>query len=482
MDKLQELIDCKNAIMQDGDNNGKLSARKRIGLLFDEGSFIETDIFSGRCDGAAAEGVITGYGTVDSRLAFVYAQDGNAKGGAFGVEQAKKICRIMDMALKAGAPCVALLDSCGVQIDDGIAALSAMGEVYARTAKCSGAILQIAAVFGTCAGGAALSPTTADVLLMTEKSCMMLCGPALCASEGNKLTADDIGSAEVNATLSGTAQIVAKDDEAVIAEIRKILSMLPGNCEELAPEIPCTDDLNRLSASFGTEQPVKDMIGQIVDNGEFFEWSSAYAGNMITGLAHFNGRTVAIVANNGELDGNASDKAARFIRFADCFNLPIVTLCNVSGFAASADEERNGIIRRVSKLAYAYTEASTPKVTVITKSACTSAAVVMGSKALGADFVLAWPEAVIGAVSPDMASALLYDETIKMSADPVKERENVKAYYSDQVATALAAARVGFVNDVIEPDTTRPRIAAALEMLYNKSEEAPCKKHGNMAL
>ena len=480
MDKLQELINRKNAVMTSGSEpeNGKLSARGRIAHLFDEGSFIETDMFSGREGDAAAEGVITGYGTVDSRLVFVYAQDGMADGGAFGCEQAKKITKIMDMALKTGAPIVSLLDSCGTKLSDGVAALGAMGEVFSRSVKASGSILQISAIFGTCAGGAAFTPAMADFLIMTEDSAMMINGPATCAKDGEILTAEDMCSAKVNATISGNAHFVAATDAEAVAKIRELITLLPGNAEEMAPETECADDLNRISGQLGSiGMPMVEIIRQVADNCEFTEVSALYAENVLTGFIRINGRTVAVVANNGELDSSASEKAADFIRFADSFNLPVLTFCDTDGYKASKEEEKNGLAKYAAKLLYAYSEATVPKVTVICSKACTASSVAMGSRAAGADFVVAWPNAVIGALSSDMASVLLYEEDLKAGMS----RDQVKAKYEDEAANAFEAAKTGFIDDVIEPDSTRPRIAAALEMLYTKSDVSPVKKHGNFS-
>ncbi len=481
MNKLQDMIDRRNAIIHSGSarENGQLSARERIERLFDNGSFIETDIFSGKSGDTACEGVITGYGTVDGRSVFAYAQDG----AAFGVEQEKKISKLMDMALKTGAPCIALLDSVGTKLSDGLTALSAMGELYTRTVKASGTILQIAAIFGECVGGEAFIPALSDFLVMTKKSYMMLNGPALCSANGKNLTADDIGSADINAAKSGSTHFVADDDTSAVEVIKSLLGYLPGNSEEKAPTLPCTDDLNRLSDALGqADADAHDMLIQIVDHGALLEISKLFAPTIVTALARINGRTVACIANNGEMTLNGADKAARFVRFADRFHLPIVTLCNIGGFLPSAEDEANGLVRHAANLAAAYGEASVPKVTVITGRACTSASLAMGSRAVGADFVVAWPEATIGALTPEMASVLLYEEAVATSADPIAERKKVTAYYADEEASAIAAAQTGFIDDVIEPDSTRPRLAAALEMLYSKREELPVKKYASTIL
>lgn len=478
MDKLQELLNRKNAIISKDNEpeNEKLSARARIGLLFDEGSFIETDVFSGRKDSLAQEGVITGYGTVDSRLVFVYAQDGNKEGGAFGVKQAKKISKVVDLALKTGAPLVSLLDSTGLRFDEGLESLAALGELSAKAAKASGSILQISAIFGTCAGGASFAPLMSDFLIMTKKSAMMVNGPSVCAEDGKIITADDMCSGEINAKISGNAHILAENDQEAVLKIKELISMLPGNAEELSPELDCQDDLNRLTEGLSAFAMV-DIIKQVADNYGFLEISPLYAENIITGFIRINGRTVAVVANNGELDSASAEKAAKFISFADSFNLPVLTFSDTEGYKASFDEEKNGLAKYVSKLVYAYSTATVPKVTVICSKACTSAGIAMGSRAVGADEVVSWPDATIGVFSPDMATVLLYEDKIKGGMT----KDEAKANYSDEFASALSAAEIGFIDDVIDPATTRPIIAAALEMLYDKREDAPIKKHGKFS-
>lgn len=478
MDKLQELINRKNEITNFTVNSdsGSMTARERINLLFDSGSFIETDMFSGRSEENIEEGVITGYGTVDSRAVFVYAQDISKDGGAFGAEQAKKIKKVLDMAKNSGSPCVALLDSSGVKLDDGIEALAAMGEIYARYAEASGSILTISAVFGKCAGGAAIVPELSDFVIMTEKSRLMLNGAAVCSSEGHKVSEEDMASAEVNAKLNGNADFIAQDDRAAVLKIRELITILPGNSIEHVPETVCNDDLNRLSGSLGAEGlTTEDVIKEIADNGEVLLTSRVNSESVITGFIKINGRTVSVAANSGELDLAACRKISKIIKFSDAFNIPVLTLCNTYGFKASADEEKAGLLKSVSKLAMAYADATIPMVTVITGGACTSAGVVLGSRAVGADFVLAWPNAVIGAVSPDMAGVLFYGK------NGLTDKDSIKEDYINNQADALSAAKTGFIDDVIEPDSTRPRVAAAFEMLYGKGKRSS-KKHSSLSL
>ncbi|MDP4133537.1 MAG: acyl-CoA carboxylase subunit beta [Bacillota bacterium] len=486
MDKLKELKNRRDEIISGGASvsGGKLSARERISLLFDNGSFIETDMFSGRDELAPGQGVITGYGTVDQRLVYVYAQDSSVKGGAFGAEQAKKICKIADLAIKTGAPLVGLFDSFGIKVQEGLMALSALGELYQRNIKASGVILQISAIMGPCDGGTAYSPAMSDFVFMTENaSHMLINGPSVCSKEGKAYTIEELGGAKVHAQQSGTAHFLASDDADCISKIRKLLTFLPSNNAQCSPEYALGDDLNRLSDLLNQEGIEKSaLIKEIADNQEFLEVFENYAKNIITGFVRINGRTVSVVANNGSLDMNAANKAARFIRFADSFNIPIVTFTNVEGFVPDASQEQNGLIRNVSKLVYAYGEATVPKVTVITGKAYGSAAIAMGSRACGADYVLSWPETSIGAMSGDMAAILLYGEALNDAKDPVSKRAELKEQYEQEVSSAFEAAKIGFIDDIIEPETTRPKIAAALEMLYDKREDVPCRKHGNISL
>lgn len=474
MDKLKKLIERRNVLMytDKSENNGKLSARERINLLFDEGSFIETDMFSGKEDCLTYEGVITGYGTVNSKLVFVYAQDSSSGGGVFTKGQAKKICKIIDMALKTGSPCISMIDSCGINLDDATDSLSAMGDVYTKTIKASGAILQIATIFGTCAGGAAYSALMSDFVIMTEKSNLLLNGPSVCAKEGEIVTIEDIGGAMANAKINGNAHFISKNDEEAVSYVKKLINLLPGSSKDKIPEEACMDDLNRLSYDLGTkEMKACEVIKSIADNGELFEVSKLYAENIITGFIKINGRTVATISNNGDLDSYACDKASRFICFADSFNIPVLTFCDVEGFKASCEEEKRGVAKYAAKLAAAYAKATVPKVTVINGNACTSAGVIMGSRSIGADFVIAWPESVIGAVSPDAASILFGVD---------KSKEEAKNDYIENIATSFKAAEKGVIDDITEPFATRPRVAAAFEMLYGKREDIAYKKHESL--
>ncbi len=480
MDKLAEFINRKNAIYSKNNEseNGKLSARSRINLLFDEGSFIETDMFSGRSKSDAEEGVITGYGTVGSRLVFIYAQDGVTEGGAFGTEQAKKISKIYDMALKTGAPLVSLIDSTGIKYEEGLSSLAALGSLSSKAAKASGSILQISAVFGSLAGGGTFTPLMSDFLIMTKDSALMINGPSVCAKEGEVIKTSDMCSAEINAKISGNAHILAENEEEAISKIKELISLLPGNAEELAPEADSADDLNRTSEVLNSADiTVKQIIKEVADNFEFMEISPLYAENIVTGFIRINGRCIAVVGNNGELDSASCEKSAKFISFADSFNIPVLTFSDTEGYKASFEEERNGLSKHIAKLVYAYSNATVPLVTVVCSKACTSAGIAMGSKALGADEVIAWPNATIGVFSPDMASVVLYSDKLKdgMSKDEAKED------YKDNQANAFTAAEIGFIDTIVPPFETRPMIAAAFEMLYEKREDIPMKKHGKFS-
>lgn len=482
---------------------GKKTARERIAALLDEGSFVEVDAFVEHRSHefnmaetkAPGEGVVTGYGTVDGRLVFVYSQDFTVIGGSLGEMHAKKICKVMDMAVKMGAPIIGMNDSGGARIQEGIAALSGFGEIFRRNTLASGVIPQISVIMGPCAGGAVYSPAITDFVFMVEKtSQMFITGPAVIKSvTGEDVTSEELGGAAAHASKSGVAHFTAKDEDECIAKIRKLIAYLPSNNLEDAPfEMP-TDQINRLSEKLTTIVPdepnkaydVKDAIAEIVDTGSFMEIQSEFAKNIVIGLARFNGSTVGIVANQpnvmaGSLDVDASDKAARFVRFCDSFNIPIVTLTDVPGYLPGVREEHGGIIRHGAKLLYAYSEATVPKINVIMRKAYGGAYIAMSSKHLGADAVFAWPTAEIAVMGPEGAANIIFKNDIAESNDPIATRTEKIQEYREKFANPYEAAKLGFVDDVIEPDSTRPRIIAALEMLASKRETRPSKKHGNI--
>ncbi len=513
VDKLNQLQSRRNAIALGGGEEKikkqhdakKLTARERILALMDEGSFIEVDAFvTHRCNEfnmanteAPGEGVVTGYGTVDGRLVYVYAQDFTVIGGSLGEMHAKKICKIMDMALKMGAPVIAMNDSGGARIQEGVNALAGFGDIFYRNTKCSGVIPQISVIMGPCAGGAVYSPALTDFIFMVENtSQMFITGPQVIkAVTGEDVTLEELGGAKSQAEKSGVAHFTSATDGECIAKIKRLLSFLPSNNLEGAPVDAPSDDINRISEKLTTIVPddankaydVKAVIAEVVDNADFMEVMENYAKNIVIGFAKMNGATVGIVANQpmdkaGALDVNASDKAARFIRFCDCFNIPLVTFTDVPGFLPGVSEEHNGIIRHGAKILYAYSEATVPKINVIIRKAYGGAYIAMSSKHLGADMVMAWPTAEIAVMGPEGAANIIFKDDIKNSADPISERKAKIEEYREKFANPYEAAKFGYIDDVIEPDSTRPRIIAALEMLASKRENSPSKKHGNIPM
>lgn len=511
VDKLTELQFRRQKIENGGGeakikkqhDSDKLTARERINALMDAGSFVEVDAFvSHRCTEfgmdaveAPGEGVVTGYGTVDGRLVFVYSQDFTVMGGSLGEMHAKKICKVMDMAAKMGAPIIGMNDSGGARIQEGLDALSGFGEIFHRNTVNSGVIPQISVIMGPCAGGAVYSPAITDFIFMVDNtSKMFITGPQVIESvTGEAVTAEALGGSAVHAEKSGVCHFTAASDEECIAEIKKLLSYLPSNNLEEAPYVAPTDVINRLSEALTTVVPdnanqaydVKNVIAEVVDNGEFFEVQKAYAENIVVGYARMNGMSVGIVANQpkvkaGALDCNASDKAARFIRTCDSFNIPVVTFTDTPGYFPGIAEEHGGIIRHGAKLLYAYAEATVPKVTVILRKAYGGAYIAMGSKNLGADMVMAWPTAEIAVMGPEGAANIIFKDDIANSDNPIAAREDKIQDYKNKFATPFVAAQRGYIDDVIEPDSTRPRIIAALEMLSSKRDSRPAKKHGNL--
>ncbi len=511
VDKLTELQFRRQKIENGGGeakikkqhDSDKLTARERINALMDAGSFVEVDAFvSHRCTEfgmdaveAPGEGVVTGYGTVDGRLVFVYSQDFTVIGGSLGEMHAKKICKVMDMAAKMGAPIIGMNDSGGARIQEGLDALSGFGEIFLRNTVNSGVIPQISVIMGPCAGGAVYSPAITDFIFMVDNtSKMFITGPQVIESvTGEAVTADDLGGSKVHAEKSGVCHFTAATEEECIAEIKKLLSYLPSNNLEEAPYVEPTDAINRLSEKLTTIVPdnanqaydVKEVIAEVVDNGEFFEVQKDFATNIVVGYARMNGMSVGIVANQpkvkaGALDCDASDKAARFIRTCDSFNIPVITFTDTPGYFPGVDQEHNGIIRHGAKLLYAYAEATVPKINVILRKAYGGAYIAMSSKQLDTDVVMAWPTAEIAVMGPEGAANIIFKNDIAESDNPIATREDKIQDYRNKFATPFVAAQRGYIDDVIEPDSTRPRIIAALEMLSSKRDSRPAKKHGNL--
>ncbi len=513
MGKLDELQQKRAVITQGGGaerikkqhDAGKKTARERMDMLFDEGSFVEIDAFvthrSNEFDmpntQAPGEGVVVGYGTVDGRLVYAYAQDFTVIGGSLGEMHAAKICKVMDMAVKMGAPIIGINDSGGARIQEGLDALKGFGDIFYRNTMSSGVVPQISMILGPCAGGAVYSPAICDFVFMVDKtSQMFITGPEVVKSvTGEEVSFDELGGAETHASKSGVASVRCANEEECFAQVKALLAYLPSNNLELAPVYECTDDLNRLSETLTNLIPedankaydMKNVINEIVDNGSFYELFQSFAQNIIVGFARMNGATVGIVANQpkvmaGSLDVNSSDKAARFVRFCDSFNIPLITFTDVPGYLPGVTQEHDGIIRHGAKLLYAFSEASVPKINVVVRKAYGGAYIAMNSKHLGADMVFAWPTAEIAVMGPSGAANIIFRKDIKAAADPIAERQAKIQEYTEKFANPYVAAARGYVDDVIEPDSTRPRIISALEMLLTKRETRPSKKHGNIPL
>jgi len=487
---------------------GKLTARERIDLLLDEGSFEEFDMFvTHRCTEFGldnkkyySDGVVTGFGTIDGRLVYIYSQDFTVFGGSLSMAYAEKICKIMDKAMKVGAPVIGLNDSGGARIQEGVSSLAGYSEIFQRNINASGVVPQITGVFGPCAGGAVYSPALTDFIIMSkENSYMFLTGPKVVKTvTGEVVTEEELGGAMTHATKSGVAHFVADTEQEGIMLIRKLLSYLPQNNLEDPPLAPCDDPVDRLEEELNDiipENPnkpydVKDIIYSVVDYNEFLEVHRNYASNIVTGFARFNGAPVGIVANQpkylaGVLDINASRKAARFVRFCDAFNVPIVTLVDVPGFLPGTTQEYGGIILHGAKLLYAYGEATVPKITIILRKAYGGAYCVMSSKHLRGDINYAWPMAEIAVMGPKGATEILSHKEIN-AIDNEEERTRFtiekEKEYLEKFATPYNAAKFGYIDDVIEPRNTRFRIIRALQSLATKKDINPPKKHSNIPL
>ncbi|WP_260287198.1 acyl-CoA carboxylase subunit beta [Peribacillus aracenensis] len=486
-------------------DRGKLTARERIDLLVDRGTFIEINPFienrgleyaSGEAPG---EGVVTGYGKIDGRLIFLFAQDFTVFGGALGEMHATKITKIMDLAAENGAPVIGLNDSGGARIQEGVLSLDGYGHIFYRNSIYSGVIPQISVIMGPCAGGAVYSPAITDFVFMVEKtSQMFITGPRVIESvTGAKINSEDLGGANVHSSVSGNAHFSAASEEEVLNEVRRLISYLPPNYEkkpaykEPKNKIPLDERIDELLDVVpidGTKvYDVRKVIHLIVDDQDFMEVQPKFAKNIVVGFGRINGDTVGIIANNpkmmaGGLDINSADKCARFIRFCDCFNIPLITFEDVSGFIPGIQQEHGGIIRHGAKILYAYSEANVPKITVILRKAYGGAYVALNSKAIGADLVFAWPNAEIAVMGPTGAANILFAKEISESPDPEAVRQAKINEYRERFANPYVASANGIVDDVIDPRDTRKSISSALEMLKNKKKELPKKKHGNIPL
>jgi acetyl-CoA carboxylase carboxyltransferase component len=483
---------------------GKLLARERIEYLLDPGSFHELDLLArhraqaaGLEDRPYTDGVITGWGTVDGRKIFVFSQDFTVFGGALGEVFAEKIHKLMDLALKVGAPLVGLNDGAGARIQEGVVSLASYGGIFHRNVLSSGVIPQISVILGPCAGGAVYSPAMTDFIFMVrESSHMFITGPDVVKTvTGEEVTLEELGGAMSHASKSGVATFVSADEKSCLDDVRYLLSFLPQNNLETPPVSDTGDDPERLCDDLRTIMPaspnqpydMKKVISSVVDDGEFFEYFPHWAKSIVCGFSRMGGHVVGIVGNQpmafaGVLDIESSEKAARFVRTCDAFNIPLVTFVDVPGFLPGVDQEYNGIIRHGAKLLYAFCEATVPRIQVITRKAYGGAYVVMNSKSIGADLAFAWPTAELAVMGPQGAVEIVYRRELQQAADPVARRAELVADYTERYANPYAAAERGYVDDVIDPAETRRKVIAGLNMLMTKREELPRRKHGNMPL
>jgi acetyl-CoA carboxylase carboxyltransferase component len=514
--KIKELLDKRGEARMGGGqkgidkqhDQGKLTARERIALLLDEGSFEEFDMFvTHRCTNFdmqkksyLGDGVVTGYGTINGRQVYVFAQDFTVLGGSLSETMALKICKVMDQAMKVGAPVIGLNDSGGARIQEGINALAGYAEIFERNILASGVVPQISAIFGPCAGGSVYSPALTDFIFMSkENSYMFLTGPKVVKTvTGEDVTVDKLGGAMVHATKSGVAHFVGETEQSTIETIRELVGYIPSNNFEEAPLVNTGDPFDRLEDSLNSiipENPneaydVKDVIHAIVDDGRFLEVHENFAKNLVVGFAHMGGMSVGIVANQpkamaGVLDCNASRKGARFVRFCDAFNIPLVTLVDVPGFLPGTGQEYNGVINHGAKMLFAYGEATVPKVTVTLRKSYGGAHIVMSCKQLRSDINYAWPTAQIAVMGASGATEVLHGRALKEITDAEEKAKFIaekEKEYNDLFANPYNAAKYGYIDDVIEPRNTRFRVIRALQALQNKKDTLPMKKHCNLPL
>ncbi len=513
IEKIQELIDKRAEARLGGGEKaidkqhakGKYTARERIAQLLDEGSFEELDMFvTHRCTNFGqdkkhilGDGVVTGFGTIDGRLVYIFAQDFTVFGGSLSETMALKICKVMDLAMKMGAPVIGLNDSGGARIQEGINALAGYAEIFQRNILASGVIPQISAILGPCAGGAVYSPALTDFTIMAKGiSYMFLTGPSVVKTvTGEDVSQEQLGGASVHSTKSGVTHFAAENGEEALMIIRKLLSFIPQNNMEETPLVTCNDPIDRLEDALNEIIPesakqsydMYDVIGAVIDNGEFLEVQRDFAKNIIVGFARFNGQAVGIVANQpkvlaGVLDSNASRKGARFVRFCDAFNIPIVTFVDVPGFLPGTGQEYNGVILHGAKLLYAYGEATVPKVTVTLRKSYGGAHIVMSCKQLRGDINYAWPTSEIAVMGAEGAVGVLYAREAKEHENPAAFKKEKEEEYRKLFANPYQAAKYGYIDDVIEPRNTRFRVIRALQMLATKKVSNPPKKHGNIPL
>ena len=483
---------------------GKMLARERIEYLLDPGSFHELDMLarhraldSGLEERPYTDGVVTGWGTIDGRKVFLFSQDFTVFGGALGEVFAEKIHKVMDLALSVGAPMIGLNDGAGARIQEGVVSLDSYGGIFYRNVQSSGVIPQLSVILGPCAGGAVYSPAMTDFIFMVrESSHMFITGPDVVKTvTGEEVTLEELGGAKSHASKSGVATFVSEDEKACLDDVRYLLGFLPSNNLEVSPRAVSTDDPQRVCTELYEIMPespnipydMKQVIATVVDDGDFFEYFPSWARSIVCGFARLDGRPVGIVGNQplvlaGVLDIESSEKAARFVRTCDAFNIPLVTFVDVPGFLPGVDQEYGGIIRHGAKLLYAYCEATVPRIQIITRKAYGGAYVVMDSKSVGSDLSFAWPTAELAVMGPQGAVEIVYRRELQAAADPVKRRAELVDEYTERYANPYIAAERGYIDDVIDPAQTRIKLIAGLALLESKREELPKRKHGNVPL
>lgn len=462
-----------------------MDIKQKLLSIFDEASFVETDAYltsrqSSLDSAVKGDGVLSGYGTIDGRLVYAACQDSTFLGGALGEMHAHKIAKVINLAVSVGAPVMILFDSQGARLKEGLSALAGYGEIMSALSNASGMVPVISVCIGNAYGATSYTAEMADFVVMTTEGKMAVSSPAILKANDNNAK-DKTGNYEFNMSVSGNADLVCQPDE-LPSVIRSLLALLPDNNLEGAPWVLCTDDLNRSQDELVNVTDIRTILGSISDNGAFLELKSNFATEVITALARFNGKVVGVVANNGLLTCNALSKAARFVRYCDGFNIPLLTLTDAQGFAVSAKEEENNIVKCASKLVFAFTGATVPKLNIIVNNAFGGAYVIMNSKHIGADFVYAWEKASISPLSDQASAVILFQNEIAASDDPVKTREEKANEYREKYSNPVEAAKLGYVDDVIDPSETRVRVISAFEMLAGKRAEAKARKHSNINL
>ena len=511
-DRLADLGERKEQALHAGSDRsverqhakGKLLARERIDYLLDEGSFHELDMLarhrahdSGIEERPYSDGVVTGWGTIDGRKVFIFSQDFTVFGGALGEVFAEKIHKVMDLALSVGAPLIGLNDGAGARIQEGVVSLASYGGIFHRNVLASGVTPQISVILGPCAGGAVYSPAMTDFIFMVdETSHMFITGPDVVKTvTGEEVTLEELGGAKSHATKSGVATFVSSDEKSCLDDVRYLFGFLPSNNLEMppidapadSPDRLCPELVELMPSSPNVPYDMHKVIESVVDDGDFFEYFPRWAGSIVCGFARIDGQPIGVVGNQpmvlaGVLDIESAEKAARFVRTCDAFNIPLLTFVDVPGFLPGVDQEYGGIIRHGAKLLYAFCEATVPRIQVITRKAYGGAYVVMNSKSIGADLAFAWPSAELAVMGPQGAVEILYRRELEGSADPAKRRAELVDDYTERYANPYVAAERGFVDDVIDPAETRRKVVAGFEMLKSKREELPQRKHGNVPL